>query len=79
MCDIQLVDVTIHIDRDVSDEIHNQVETSLRRLKDVVSVHMPKDKHHLLIVGYNPDKTNSLVLLALVRELAGRAELVGAF
>jgi hypothetical protein len=79
MCDIQLVDVTIHIDRDVSDEIHNQVETSLRRLNDVVSVHMPKDKHHLLIVGYNPDKTNSLVLLAAVQELAGRAELVGGF
>ena len=79
MCDIQLVDVTIHIDRDISDEIHNQVETSLRSLNDVVSVHMPKDKQHLLIVGYNPDKTNSLVLLAAVRGLAGRAELVGGF
>ena len=79
MCDIQLVDVTIHIDRDVSDEIHNQVETSLRSLNDVVSVRMPKDKRHLLIVGYNPDKTNSLVLLAAVQGLAGRAELVGGF
>ncbi|MEA1889825.1 MAG: ATP-binding protein [Pseudomonadota bacterium] len=79
MCDIQLVDVTIHIDRDVSNETHNQVEASLRSLNDVVSVHMPKDRRHLIIVGYNPDKTNSLVLLALVRELAGRSELVGGF
>jgi hypothetical protein len=77
MSDITLADVTIHIDADVSDKIRGQVEDSLRGLDDVVSVHMPEDKRHLLIVQYNPDKTTSGVLLAAVRELAGRAELIG--
>ena len=77
MSDITLADVTIHIDADVSDKIRAQVEDSLRGLDDVVSVHMPEDKRHLLVVQYNPDKTNSGVLLAAVRELAGRAELIG--
>ena len=77
MSDITLADVTIHIDADVSDKIRAQVEDSLRGLDDVVSVHMPEDKRHLLVVQYNPDKTTSGVLLAAVRELAGRAELIG--
>lgn len=77
MSDISLADVTIHIDADVSDKIRGQVEDSLRGLDDVVSVHMPEDKRHLLIVQYNPDKTTSGVLLAAVRELAGHAELIG--
>jgi len=77
MSDIKLVDVMIHIDSDVSDKLRAQVESSLRNLDDVVSVHMPEDKRHLVVVEYNPDKTSSGVLLAAVRELAGRAELVG--
>jgi|GEM_PF-1357228 len=77
MSDITLADVTIHIDADVSDKIRGQVEDSLRGLDDVVSVHMPEDKRHLLVVQYNPDNTNSGVLLAAVRELAGHAELIG--
>ena len=77
MPNIKLADVTIHIDADVSDKTRSQVEDSLRGLDDVVSVHMPEDKRHLLVVQYNPDKTNSGVLLAAVRELAGHAELIG--
>lgn len=77
MSDIKLVDVTIHVDRDVSDEIRGQVEAALRGMDDVVSVHMPEDKRHLIVVEYNPGKTTSGVVLAAVREMAGHAELVG--
>lgn len=77
MSDIKLVDVTIHIDSDISDEIRGQVEAALRGLDDVVSVHMPEDKRHLVVVEYNPDKTTSGVVLAAVREMAGHAELIG--
>ena len=77
MSDIKLVDVTIHIDSDISDEIRGQVEAALRGLDDVVSVHMPEDKRHLVVVEYNPDKINSGVVLAAVREMAGHAELIG--
>ena len=77
MSDIQLADVMIHIDADINDNIRSQVEATLRGLEDVVSVSMPDDKRHLVIVEYNPDKTTSGVLVAAVRELAGRAELIG--
>jgi hypothetical protein len=77
MSDIKLADVTIHIDRDISDEIRGQVEASLRNLRDVVSVYMPEDKRHLIVVEYNPDKINSGTVLAAVRELSGHAELIG--
>ena len=77
MSDIKLADVMIHIDADINDKIRSQVEASLRGLEDVVSVSMPEDKPHLVIVEYNPDKTSSGVLLAAVREMAGHAELIG--
>ena len=56
MSDIKLADVMIHIDADINDKIRSQVEASLRGLEDVVSVSMPEDKPHLVIVEYNPDK-----------------------
>lgn len=77
MSDIKLADVMIHIDAEINDKIRSQVEASLRGLVDVVSVSMPEDKPHLVIVEYNPDKTSSGVLLAAVREMAGHAELIG--
>ncbi len=77
MSDIKLADVTIHIDADASAEVRSKVEAALRGLDDVVSVHMPEDKPHLIVVEYNPDKVSSGVLLGAVREMAGHAELIG--
>lgn len=77
MSDIQLSDVTIHIDRETTNEDRSKVESALRGLADVVSVHMPDDKPHLIVVEYNPEKTNSGVMLAAVREIVGHAELIG--
>ncbi len=77
MSDIQLADVTIHIDQDADDATRAQVETALRNLDGVVSVHMPEDKRHLVVVEYNPEKSKATVLLAAVREIVIRAELIG--
>lgn len=77
MSDIKLADVTIHIDAETSSEIRSEVEAALRGLSDVVSVHMPEDKPHLVVVEYNPDKVSSGVVLGAVREIAGHAELIG--
>ena len=77
MSDIKLADVTIHIDAETSSDTRNKVEAALRGLDDVVSVHMPEDKPHLIVVEYNPDNVSSSVLLGAVREMAGHAELIG--
>ena len=77
MSDITLTDVTIHIDKDTDATTRSNVENGLRRLNGVVSVHMPEEKPHLVVVEYNPEEITSSDLLTMVGELAGHAELIG--
>lgn len=77
MSDIKLADVTIHIDRETNTGTRNQIETALRNLHGVVSVHMPDEEPHLLVVEYDTDVTTSTHMLTTVRELAGHAEMIG--
>ena len=77
MTEIQLADVTIHIDHDTDAAIRGKIETALRNLPGIISVHMPEEEPHLLVVQYNRDTTKSEHILTTVRELAGHAELIG--
>lgn len=77
MTDINLADVTIHIDKDTDSATRTAVETALRQINGVISVHMPSDEPHLVVVEYNPDATASSHLLTMVKEVAGHAELIG--
>ena len=77
MTDIKLADVTIHIDKDTDTDTRQTVETALRAISGVISVHMPSDEPHLVVVEYDPDATASSHLLTMVKEVAGHAELIG--
>ncbi len=77
MSDIKLVDVTIHIDKETDADTREKIDAALRALRGVVSVHMPNEEPHLLVVEYNPDDTTSTHMLTTVRELAGHAEMIG--
>lgn len=77
MSDIKLVDVTIHIDNETDVDTREKIDAALRTQRGVVSVHMPNDEPHLLVVEYNPDATTSTNMLTTVRELAGHAEMIG--
>ena len=77
MTDIKLADVTIHIDKDTDTDTRQAVETALRAISGVISVHMPSDEPHLVVVEYDPDATASSHLLTMVKEVAGLAELIG--
>ena len=77
MTEIKLTDVTIHIDRETDADTRDKIDTALRNLNGVVSVHMPSEEPHLLVVEYNPDATTSTHMLTTVRELAGHAEMIG--
>ena len=77
MSDIKLVDVTIHIDKETDADTREKIDAALRTLPGVVSVHMPNEEPHLLVVEYNPDDTTSTHMLTMVRELAGHAEMIG--
>ena len=77
MTDIDLADVTIHIDKDTDPDTRQSIETALRAVNGVISVHMPSDESHLVVVEYDPDATKSSHLLTMVKEVAGQAELIG--
>lgn len=77
MSDIELVDVTVHFDPNLSTDKRANMEGAIRALEGVVSVHMPTDKPHLAVVEYNPARINSLRILQTVTNQDGRAELIG--
>jgi hypothetical protein len=75
--DIQLSDVTLHIDEALDKAQRAEVERQLRALDGVVSVHNPDNRPHLAVVEYNPAKVNASQLLATVRSSGVHAELIG--
>ena len=75
--DIQLADVTIHVDRDMDGQARSEIENTLRGIDGVVSVTNNEQTSHLFLVEYNPDKTKSFDLLSAVKGSYGHAELVG--
>lgn len=77
MTDINIVDVILHIDKDLDAPIREAVEHELRSLDGVISVTMPADKTHLVEVAYNPNAVKAEHLAHSIRELAGHVELVG--
>jgi selenocysteine lyase/cysteine desulfurase len=74
---INLVDLTVHIDENLSPEQRETLEESLRALDGVVSVHNPDKTPHLTIVAYNPDNTDSQKILKRITDQGAHAELIG--
>jgi hypothetical protein len=77
MMNIQLADVTVHIDQTLDRERRNHIEDELRAIDGVISVHNPDERPHLAIVEYNPDKTTSAVILNTISVQGVHAELIG--
>ena len=75
--DINLVDITLHIDENLSAEQRGTIEESLRALDGVVSVSNSDKTPHLAIVEYNPDKMDSQKILKRVTDQGVHAELIG--
>ncbi len=75
--DIHLVDVTVHIDEDLSPEQRITVQDSLRALDGVVSVHGSSKTPHLTIVQYNPKVMDSQKILKRITDQGAHAELIG--
>jgi hypothetical protein len=74
---VQLADIVVHVDEDLSPERRSQVEDSLRMIEGLVSVHNPDDRSHLFVVQYVPNKTSSAEILQTVTSQGVHAELVG--
>jgi hypothetical protein len=75
--DIELADVTIHIDETIDAAGREKLEAAWRARDGVVSVHWDEKKGHLAIVEYNPAKVASQDLHDIVLGNGLHAELVG--
>ncbi len=75
--DIDLADVTLHIDQALDQESAARLEEALRQRIGVISVRINPDRPHLVIVEYNPRLINSRDLVDIPRFQGLQAELVG--
>ncbi|MGD8931346.1 MAG: ATP-binding protein, partial [Chromatiales bacterium] len=60
---IDLADVTLHVDETLDSNSLAELDDALRRFDGVVSVHVNPDRPHLFILEYNPAKVSSEQLL----------------
>ncbi len=75
--DINLADVTIHIDEILDEGGRTKLEEAFRSRDGVVSVRINPDRPHLVIVEYNPKTIKSRDLVDIPRFQGLRGELVG--
>jgi len=75
--DINLADVTIHIDETLEPAKRHALVDQVREVNGVVGVGYHDDKPHLMIIEYDPDKTSSAELLQTVKAQGVHAELIG--
>ena len=75
--DIEMVDVTVHIDETLSNEQREDMENKLREEDGVISATIHDKTPHLMMIEYNPAKTNSQSILKQVKAQGVHAELVG--
>jgi hypothetical protein len=72
-----LVDVTVHIDENLSPEVRLTIEESIRALDGIVSVHNSSKTPHLTVVEYDMDEMDAHRILKRVTDQGVHAELVG--
>ncbi len=75
--DIDLADVTVHIDESLDEEGRRKLEEAFRIRDGVVSVRINPDRPHLVSIEYNPKVIKSRDLVDIPRFQGLRGELVG--
>jgi hypothetical protein len=74
---IQLSDVTLHIDEALNIERRSQIENVLRAIDGVVSVSNHEQRPHLAVVEYNPEMASAELILGRVREEGVHVQMIG--
>ncbi len=75
--DIDLADVTIHIDQALNEEEMAKLEDAFRNRMGVISVRFNPERPHLVIIEYNPKLIGSRDLVDIPRFHGLHGELVG--
>ena len=74
---IDLADVTLHVDETLDARGLADLEDAFRNRDGVVSVHVDQKRPHLFVLEYNPEMVNSKDLLSITQYQGLHAELIG--
>lgn len=75
--DINITDVTFHIDKNLDAAARKELVDMLHAQTGVVTVANHEETSHLINVGYNPDQTNGKKLLDTILAKGLHAEMIG--
>lgn len=73
----KMVDVTLHIDEEITREQRESLRDQLLELDGVMAANYRDNQPHLMIVEYNPDQIASKRLVETAEQRGYHAELVG--
>jgi hypothetical protein len=74
---MKIVDVTIHIDEEISISDQETLRDQLLHQNGVMAADCHDNTPHLMVVAYNPDITNSSQFLNVIKSMNLHAELIG--
>lgn len=74
---IDLADITLHVDEELDDEGLVQLENAFRQREGVISVHVDRKRPHLFVLEYNPKAVHSKDLVKIPEFQGLHAELIG--
>jgi hypothetical protein len=74
---IDLADVTLHVDENLDRERRTELENAFRQREGVVSVHVDDKRPHLFVLEYNPKILHSKDLIKITEYQGLHAELIG--
>nr|VFK64529.1 MAG: hypothetical protein BECKUNK1418G_GA0071005_104726 [Candidatus Kentron sp. UNK]VFK71126.1 MAG: hypothetical protein BECKUNK1418H_GA0071006_105126 [Candidatus Kentron sp. UNK] len=72
---MQYTDVLIHVNELLDNHQKDSLESELRNVEGVVALRF--NKPHLLLISYDPEKTDASRLLGVVKSGGCEAQLVG--
>ncbi len=75
---MDICDVMIHFDANLSEAQRADMEETIRRRAGVVAVRFNPGKNHLLVVAFDPAQVRSVDLLAEATAQGYTAQLIGA-
>ena len=71
------LDIVVHIDEQLDEQNRKRVEHAMTKAAGVARAHFNNERHHLLVVGYDPAQTSSSQILKLVKQQSLTAQLIG--
>ena len=71
------LDIVVHVDELLDEQNRLRVEHAVKKATGVERAHFNSERHHLLVIGYDPALTSSAKILKLVKQQQLHAQLIG--